>query len=594
MLGPFDKTLEFYAESRYDKRQNLPVKKERIFLAALILLGTVLVLVLSYVLFGRSLEKAWGLDPKAETPAYDKFDRKDYVSAAPGILLGHHVASIAGALVVFAPVLAAKTGWLPALLWCVLGGVVFGAVLDFGSLVASLRQEGKSLGEVLRRYVSPRAQKLYIVHALVVLVLFVAFLTAVAANSFASAGGIVTLGEVQVSAGAASGTTAILFVLLALLFSFLVYRKNLPMGAMIALGVVGIALCVLGGMNFGLNLPAFVWVALIAVYAIVASQLPVWTLLQSRDFLSSILLGGMLLLGAVSVVVASLGGHAQLTVPALAADWTDGNWSSALVLVLAGTGASGFHALVASGTSAKQLGNEKHAKLIGFGGMLLTVLVSVLALLAAATLPEGFDAANPAQGFAAGLATLFSIMLGGDGTAVASGVVYELWILTVTVFAMTSLDTAVRLGRYLLVELFNPEGLRKKEMTPLQKTMTRPLTGALVVAVSGCALGLLPRMGQMLPSLAAADLLLAAVCLMAVAVWLDGRGLKSGAVRVLAVVLLVVAIVDQVLTGVSLGGDVLALVCELLPGGLGLVIAGAILPALFRKPKPAGDTAEEE
>lgn len=552
-----------------------------------------LVLIVCYVLFGRSWEKSWGLDPGAETPAYDKFDRKDYVSAAPGILLGHHVASIAGALVVFAPVLAVKTGWLGALVWCVLGGVIFGAVLDFGSLVASLRHEGKSLGEVLRRYVSPRAQKLYIVYALVVLVLFVAFLTAVAADSFASAGGIVALGEAQVSAGAASGSTAILFVLLALLFSFLVYRKNLPMGAMVVLGVVGIALCVLGGMNLGLNLPAFVWVALIAVYAVVASQLPVWTLLQSRDFLSAILLGAMLLLGVVSVVGASLGGKAPLTVPLLAADWTDGNWSGALVLVLAGTGASGFHALVAAGTSAKQLGNEKHARLIGYGGMLLTVLVSVLALLAAATLPEGFDAANPAQGFAAGLATLFAVLLGGDGAVVASGVVYELWLLTVTVFAMTSLDTAVRLGRYLLVELFNPEGLRKKEMTPLQKTMTRPLTGALLVAVPGCALGLLPRMGEMLPALAAADLLLAAVCLMAVAVWLNARGLKSGAVRTLAMLLLVIAVADQVLTGASIGADPMALVCELFPGGLGLVTAGAILPALLRKPKSASDPAEE-
>ena len=563
-------------------------------LPAMILLGTLLVLILGYALLGGRLEKAWGLDPKAETPAYDKFDRKDYVSAAPGILLGHHVASIAGVSVVFAPVLAAKTGWLPALLWCVLGGVLFGAVLDFGALTASLREDGKSLGEVLRRFVGLRAQRLYIVHALLVLVLSVAFLTAVAADGFASAGAIVTLGEAQVSAAAASGTTAILFVLLSLLFSFLVYRKNLPMGAMIVLGVVGIVLCVFGGMNLGLNLPAFVWVALIAVYAIVASQLPVWTLLQSRDFLSAILLGVMLLLGAVSVVGAALAGKAGIQVPALAADWTGGNWSGALALVLAGTGVSGFHALVASGTSAKQLGNEKHAKLIGVGGALLTVLVSVLALLAAATLPGGADAANPAQSFASGLATAFAALLGGDGAAVASGVVYELWLLAVTVFAMTSLDTAVRLGRYLFVELFNPEGLRKKEMTPLQKTMTRPLTGALAVALPGCALGLIPQMRELLPSVAAADLLLAAVCLMAVGIWLGGTGRKAGAVRALALVLLVIAIADQVLTGVSLGGNVLALVCELLPGGFGLVTAGAILPALLRKKKPAEETETEE
>ena len=561
-------------------------------LPAMILLGAVLVLILGYALFGGHLEKAWGLDPGAETPAYDKFDRKDYVSAAPGILLGHHVASIAGVSVIFAPVLAARTGWVPALLCCVLGGLLFGAVLDFGSLAASLREDGKSLGEVLRRFVGLRAQRLYIVYALLVLVLSVAFLTAVAANGFASAGAIVTLGEAQVSAAAASGTVAILFVLLSLLFSFLVYRKNLPMGAMIALGVVGIALCVFGGMNLGLNLPAFVWVALIAVYAIVASQLPVWTLLQSRDFLSAILLGVMLLLGAVSVVGAALAGKAALQVPALAAEWTNGQWSSALVLVLAGCGVSGFHALVASGTSAKQLGNEKHAKLIGVGGALLTVLVSVLALLAAAMLPGGADAANPAGSFASGLATAFAALFGGDGAAVASGVVYELWLLAVTVFALTSLDTAVRLGRYLCVELFNPEGLRKKEMTPLQKTMTRPLTGALAVAVPGCALGLIPHMRELLPAVAAADLLLAAVCLMAVGIWLGGTGRKAGAVRVLALVLLVVAIVDQVLTGVSLGGDVLALVCELLPGGFGLVTAGVILPALLRKPKPVVETEE--
>ena len=563
-------------------------------LSAMILLGTLLVLILGYALLGGRLEKAWGLDPKAETPAYDKFDRKDYVSAAPGILLGHHVASIAGVSVIFAPVLAAKTGWLPALLWCVLGGVLFGAVLDFGALTASLREDGKSLGEVLRRFVGLRAQRLYIVHALLVLVLSVAFLTAVAADGFASAGAIVTLGEAQVSAAAASGTTAILFVLLSLLFSFLVYRKNLPMGAMIVLGVVGIVLCVFGGMNLGLNLPAFVWVALIAVYAIVASQLPVWTLLQSRDFLSAILLGVMLLLGMVSVVGAAFAGKAAIQVPALAADWTDGKWSAALALVLAGTGVSGFHALVASGTSAKQLGNEKHAKLIGVGGALLTVLVSVLALLAAATLPGGADAANPAQSFASGLATAFAALLGGDGAAVASGVVYELWLLAVTVFAMTSLDTAVRLGRYLFVELFNPEGLRKKEMTPLQKTMTRPLTGALAVALPGCALGLIPQMRELLPSVAAADLLLAAVCLMAVGIWLVGTGRKAGAVRALALVLLVIAIADQVLTGVSLGGNVLALVGELLPGGFGLVTAGAILPALLRRKKPEEETDTEE
>ena len=271
--------------------------------ALLILLIAVVALALGYVFYGSWLAKQWGVDPNRETPAHTAYDGKDFVPANPAVLMGHHFSSIAGAGPINGPIQAAVFGWVPVFLWCVLGGIFFGAMHDFGALFASIRHNGGSIGQVMKDSMGVKAQRLFIVFALAVLILVIASFTAVVAGTFMSDGPFISTHDAASNpANASTAMTSMLFILIACIFGFFVYRKNAKIGPATVVGIIGIIVIVILGQYLNLNASRTFWVLFIAVYVTVASLLPVWILLQPRDYLSSFLLYGMMILAVISII----------------------------------------------------------------------------------------------------------------------------------------------------------------------------------------------------------------------------------------------------------------------------------------------------
>ena len=281
--------------------------------ALLILLIAVVALALGYVFYGSWLAKQWGVDPNRETPAHTAYDGKDFVPANPAVLMGHHFSSIAGAGPINGPIQAAVFGWVPVFLWCVLGGIFFGAMHDFGALFASIRHNGGSIGQVMKDSMGIKAQRLFIVFALAVLILVIASFTAVVAGTFVS----IDPAAPTYAANGSTAMTSILFIVIAAIFGFFVYRKNAKIGPATIIGIIGIVLIVVLGQFAGLHFSRTFWVLFIAVYVTVASLLPVWILLQPRDYLSSFLLYGMMIIAVISIIGATFTGAATVEAPAL-------------------------------------------------------------------------------------------------------------------------------------------------------------------------------------------------------------------------------------------------------------------------------------
>ena len=500
----------------------------------LILVIAIVALVLGYILYGRWLSNQWGIDPNIETPSHTNYDGKDYVPANPAVLMGHHFSSIAGAGPINGPIQAAVFGWLPVLLWILIGGIFVGGVHDFGALFASLRHGGKSIGEVIGDTMGKRAKNLFIIFALAVLILVIASFTSVVAGTFVSAdaGSFITTGS-AVTANASTATTSLLFIVIAFIFGFFVYRKNAKLVPSTIIGIIGIVAITIVGLNCGINMSRTAWVIFIAVYITLASLLPVWMLLQPRDYLSSFLLYGMMLVAIVGV----FGANMDITLPTTTS-WKLANGSTlfpALFITVACGACSGFHSLVSSGTTTKQLNNEKDAKAIGYGAMLIESGLAVVALIACGVIYSKLEAVDgvlsgtisgttvsmsaPPTIFAGGIATMVSSFL-GEGTF---GVVYTLLTLAVSVFALTSLDTGTRLARYMFGELFIPEGKKYEDLTGIRKFFATPIVSTLVMVIIGCTFGFL-QLSQIWGVFGAANQLLAGVAMLAVATWLGNAG----------------------------------------------------------------------
>lgn len=576
---------------------------------ALIFLAAAALLIAGGLLIGRALEKRWGVDPGRETPSQDCFDGKDFVPTPPFVVLGHHFSSIAGAGTICGTVIAASYGWLPALLWVLIGTLLFGLTQNFGALLASLRHKGRSLGRVLREHVGEKAQKLFTAFALVTLILLVACFTKVTAAVFASSaeGGLVSVGFGRVAPGASAGTASILFVLVALLFGLLVFRKNLPMIPVTVVCLLLMAGSVWLGLNVGLNCSAPVWVAIIAVYITAASLLPVWSLLQPRDFLCSFLLWGVMLFSLFALVRPCFGGTYVMTPAFTGASNAHGPLLPALLALMGGGVVSGYRALIASGTTAKQLANEKHARGVSVGSLLLDALLALLVLFAVSNVSvfrqlDGFS--SPLAAFSAGVATAWADMTGGSDAqpVVTNGLVYTLMTVAVALFTLTTLDTCTRLGRYLFAELFNPENRRLKKLEGAQRFFARPVVGTLFVVLPGCALGLARETDRLWTIFGAANLLLAGLALLTVAIWLKESGKGGALLRVLTLVLLILGMGTLCyLLGVGAGRlaagafawiELLGLVCGLLLLVLAVLLLIACLPALFKKTGEAANDAD--
>lgn len=489
--------------------------------ALLIIIAAVALLFCGYVFYGSYLAKQWGIDPSKKTPAHTRTDGVDYVPAKPAVLMGHHFSSIAGAGPINGPIQAAVFGWVPVFLWCVIGGIFFGGLQDFGSLFASIRNDGKSVGEIIKDSMGKTSKRLFIIFALLVLILVIASFVNVVAGTFFT--GDAARGFVgNPTNNQTTAMISFLFIILAVVYGFVTNRcgvKTLP--ATIA-GIIAIVAIVAVGLNCGLALSRNTWIVLIGAYIAVASLIPVWIMLQPRDYLSSFLLYAMMLIALVGIIVSAFTGSAEFTIPAVNSSKLGSMFPTLFITVACGA-CSGFHSLIASGTSSKQLDNEKNAKVIGYGSMLIESALGIISLIAVGMVYAKWTSGkfgSPSAAFGAGIATMF----GSEGTPVYN-TVSALLTLAVSVFALTSLDSATRLSRFMFSELFLLEGEAtwRDASSPLRKFLANPFVGTTFMVVIGCILGGL-KLGAIWALFGSANQLLAGIALLAVAAWLGNAG----------------------------------------------------------------------
>ncbi|MBU5299591.1 carbon starvation protein A [Clostridium sporogenes] len=476
--------------------------------SVVLLLTGIILFLIAYLTYGRWLAKHWGIDISKQTPAHTKFDNVDYCPADAKILLGHHFSSIAGAGPIAGPIQASIFGWVPVMLWIVIGSIFIGGVHDFGSLFASIRHGGNSIGEIIRVNIGEKGKKLFNIFAWVTLVLVVAAFTDICASTFAY-----NSQTPELLTGARSGTASILFIFLAMGFGFFVYRRNAPVGLSTVVGVALLFFCIYIGYRFPvLKLSKFQWQIVLLIYITAASTMPVWLLLQPRDYLCSFLLYAMLIGAFIGILVL----HPTMQLEATTSFTVKGQTLFPFLFVTVACGAvSGFHSLVSSGTSSKQLNSEKDTQLIGYGSMLIEGVVAIIALIAVGYVAKAKG--TPAEVFANGCAAFMNSF----GIPLAIGKVFV--TLSFSAFALTSLDTATRIGRYIFQEFF--QGSNEKEGEK-KSVFTNMYVSTLITVF--CALGLLLYGYEKIwPIFGSANQLLAALALLSLTAWLSRRGKKT-------------------------------------------------------------------
>lgn len=498
--------------------------------AVVILLVGCAILIAGYVFYGKWLAEQWGVDPNRTTPAHELEDGNDYVPAKAPVLMGHHFSSIAGAGPINGPIQAAVFGWVPVMLWVLIGGIFFGAVHDFGALFASVRNKGQSIGEVIAESIGPRAKKLFLTFSYLTLILVVAAFASIVANTFkATYDESGALDKVASSANASTAMISILFILIAIVFGMMVYRRNASLVVSTVVGVLAIVACMAIGYNWHpIYLSGSTWMIIVGIYIAIASVTPVWILLQPRDYLSSFLLYGMMIIAVVGIV----GAHPTLSIPAFTGFVDNAEYGSgvslgslfpALFVTIACGAISGFHSLVGSGTTAKQLDKEGDARPIAYGGMLIECALALISLCAVGYIwseyvPGGIT--TPTAVFATGISRMCATI---PFLADAQNVIYSMLILAVSAFCLTSLDTATRLARYMFQEFWLEPGQTYKDATGFKKVVTNPYVATIVTVVLGIALGM-TGYAKIWALFGAANQLLAALGLLAVAAWLGTMG----------------------------------------------------------------------
>ncbi|WP_323720859.1 carbon starvation protein A [Acetomicrobium sp.] len=473
----------------------------------MLMLVSFLLFLLAYIFYGGWLAKQWGIDPQAKTPAHELYDGIDYVPAKAPVLLGHHFASIAGAGPINGPILAAVFGWLPVTLWIVIGNIFIGAVHDFGSLVASIRHKGLSIGGIIDANVGRAAKRLFLLFSWLTLILIIAAFANIVADTFVST--------------PEAATASLLFIPLAVAFGFAIYRRNAPLLVSTIVGVALLAVCIWLGVVFPLKLSKQAWLIILSLYIVVAAILPVWMLLQPRDYLNSFLLYAMILGGFIGVLLY----HPRIAMPAVTAfkHPTQGYLFPMLFITIACGAISGFHSLVASGTTAKQIDKEGDAKIIGYGGMLIEGALAILATLTAVYLTsDGYAEllkGGPVNVFSTGLAT-FMTSFGVDAT---TGKTFT--ALAVSAFALTTLDTAGRLGRFAFQEFFQETSATESSTSGTSILSNRYVASVITIGVSIYLA--FTSWGVIWPMFGSANQLLAGVAFLAVAAWLANKGMNN-------------------------------------------------------------------
>ena len=516
----------------------------------LLLIG-IAVLLCGYIFYGRWLCKQWGVgEGNEETPAHTMEDGVDYVPAKAAVLMGHHFSSIAGAGPITGPIGAAIFGWLPVVLWILVGGIFFGGVHDFGALFASIRHKGQSIGEIISANMSKRAKRLFIIFAYLTLILVVAAFASIVASTFGATYVDGVLDKAASASNASVAMVSLLFIVIAIAFGFFVYRRNTPMGISTILGVIAIIICMAVGMNFHpIYLSTKAWMIIVGIYIAVASVTPVWILLQPRDYLSSFLLYAMLIVAVVGVV----GAHPNID-PELFPAFTgfavdNGNGVQYLFPILFTTVAcgaiSGFHSLVSSGTTSKQLDKETDAKPIAYGGMLLECVLAILTICAIAYARQTGHTAGATDIFAGGIAGMVAAI---PGLAGLENILYTLLVLTYSAFCLTSLDTATRLGRFMFQEFWLEPGQTVADVKEgWKKVLVNPYVSTLITVVLGIALGM-TGYAKIWGLFGAANQLLAGLGLLAVATWLGNVGKNNKMFLLPMAFMMVVTICSLALT----------------------------------------------
>ena len=493
----------------------------------LVIIGSALLLC-GYIFYGRWLCKQWGVGESTEpTPAHTMEDGIDYVPAKAAVLMGHHFSSIAGAGPITGPISAAGAGfgWLACTLWIVIGGIFFGGVHDFGALFASVRHGGKSIGEIISANMSVRAKRLFIIFAYLTLILVVAAFASIVAGTFGATytDGVLDLAKSEANAQVAM--VSLLFIVIAIIFGYCVYRKGVPMGLASVVGVVAIVAIIFVGLNFHpIYLSTNAWMWIVGAYILVASVTPVWILLQPRDYLSSFLLYAMLALAAIAVI---MGRPSLDTLPLIQSETSTSPVFPVLFTTIACGAISGFHSLVSSGTTSKQLDKETDAKPIAYGGMLIECVLALLTLCAVAH-AYSFNGTDKAFSgataiFGGGIASMIDPSRG-----TVYSVLFTLLVLTYSTFCLTSLDTATRLGRFMFQEFWidSTKGETPENVTGYKKVLSNPYVATVITVVLGILLGM-NGYAKIWALFGSANQLLAALGLLAIAAWLGNIGRKN-------------------------------------------------------------------
>ena len=419
-----------------------------------IVLIAAVVLVCAYAGYGRWLAKTWGVDPNAKTPAVRLEDGKDYVPTNGWTVFAHQFSSIAGAGPVTGAIQAAAFGWLPVLLWVLIGGVFFGAVTDFGALYASVKNDGKSMGLLIEKYIGKTGRKLFLLFCWLFCGIVIAAFADMVAGTFNADG---AQAEVAVTNGSA-GMVSIMFMVFAVIFGLIQKKFNFSGWKEAVVGIAFIVLSFVVGMNCPIILGKAAWSYITFIYIFFAAVLPMWLLKQPRDYMTTFMFGAMIAGAIVGLLVA----HPTMNLPVFTGFNNEklGTMFPILFVTVACGAVSGFHSLVSSGTSSKTVENEKDMLKVGYGAMVLESLLAVLALCVAgaAAAADGTPAAGtPFQIFSRGVAGFFEMF----GVPVSIATVFM--TMCVSALALTSLDAVARIGRMSFQELFSVDDMEHAE-----------------------------------------------------------------------------------------------------------------------------------
>ena len=502
-----------------------------------VMLIAIVVLAIGYFGYAKWLEKTWGIDLKRPTPAVEKNDGKDFSPASRWTVFAHQFTSITGAGPVTGPIIAAMFGWLPALLWMMVGGVFFGAVQDFAALYASVKNGGKSIGMIIEDYVGRTGRQLFLLFCWLFTLLVIAAFCDMVANTFN--GYSKTGAELMPNAAAAS--ISILYMFVAVGFGlYLKYRKP-SAGKQFVVGVILMLAMLAVGIAFPIYADALTWRYVVFAYLFAASVMPMWLLKTPRDNLSMFLLIGMIACGVLGVCIQ----NPTLNMPAYVGFTVKNLDLFPILFVTVACGAvSGFHSLVSSGTSSKMVSSEGDMRLVGYGSMCVEVILGVVSLIvvcAAATngvLPAG----TPFQTFSHSVANFLTTIFG-----VPTNIAACILTMCVSALALTSVDAVARIGRMSLQELFTPS--KGQEKTAVQKLFTNTVFSTILTLLGGYALCIAGYM-SVWPLFGSANQLLSALVLTGLAVFLKSTGRKGwmlyGPMAIMFVVTMT-ALVEQII-----------------------------------------------